>query len=144
VLDEDARHARLTDNHARCKMYAFPSIHINTAYVRPYNADDRAAATVVHFHIPDFEPSACAPHWRLPTFPRDSSSNATRVGELTQRLPARVCCVCVCGVWWQARTFVCQWPAPLRLAMPKRSLPQATTVMATCTRLERMRPMSTL
>jgi hypothetical protein len=60
VLDEDAHHARPKDGQA--KVWSYPSMLSNTAYVRPYNAHDRTAATVVHFHIPDFEPSACATH----------------------------------------------------------------------------------
>jgi hypothetical protein len=56
VLDEDARHARLKDDQA--KVSSFPCFLSNTAYVRPYNTHDHTAATVGHFHIPDFEPSA--------------------------------------------------------------------------------------
>jgi hypothetical protein len=65
VLDEDARHARLEDGQA--KVWSFPSMLSKTAYVRPYNAHDHTAATVVHFHIPYFEPSAYAPHMHDPT-----------------------------------------------------------------------------
>jgi hypothetical protein len=60
VLDEDARHARLKDDQA--KVSSYPSMLSNTAYVRPFNTHDHTATTVVHFHIPDFEPSAYTIH----------------------------------------------------------------------------------
>jgi hypothetical protein len=56
VLDEDYRHACFFDNReAKEHRSQYPIASCNTAYVVP--ATDGRIATVVNFHIPDYDPS---------------------------------------------------------------------------------------
>jgi hypothetical protein len=90
VVIEYARHARLDSDLAKVSWY--PTSDRNTAYVRPAGTNTTAAATVVHFHMHDFEPSARA------TLPQRSHCSVQPNLCLNTRVRERACvCVCACA-----------------------------------------------